>query len=390
MATTAEAVIIGGGVMGCSILYHLATRGLDDALLLERDILGSGSTGRSSSAIGMYLSTGVLSRMAWQSLEIFRDFSDRVGGECGYNQTGHLVFAGDTEEAAFRSNIAMQQQVGIRTGIIDRQQAREIAPHFYLDDCAAIAYEPRSGHADASATAYAYATRARQLGSRVRLQAPAIGVEVQSERVVAVSAADERIETPLAVVATGPWSRNFLLRHGIDLPLAATRHEVLHLKRPLEQLPHHPGGTDIANRTYFRPESADLTLVGDEAPGEVVHDPEIYGRRASQGFIGEVWRRLARRIPAMAEARFGAGYAGLYTSTPDAHPIMDRVEGIQGLYVCTGFSGHGFKLSPMVGQLMAELVLDSQTTSIDITPLRMSRFPEGRGTRPNYGFRGLV
>ena len=382
MATTAGAVIIGGGVMGCSILYHLAARGLGDTFLLERDILGSGSTGRSSSALGMYCSTEVLARMAWQSLEVFLDFRKRVGGECGYTQTGFLVFTGANDEAAFRRNVAMQQRVGIRTGIIDRQQAREIAPHFYLDDCAGIAYEPLSGHADASATAYAYATRARQLGARVRLQAPATGVEVQSGRVVAVNTADERIETPLAVVATGPWSRKFLLGHGTDLPLTTTRQEVLHLKRLLEQLPYHPGGADIANHIYFRPESADLTLVGSGDVGETVDDPEIYGQRASQGFIGEAWSRLARRIPVMAGAGFHAGYAGLYTSTPDFHPIMDRVEGIEGLYICTGFSGQGFKLSPMVGQLMSELILEGQATSIDITPLRMSRFREGR---PNGG-----
>ena len=395
MTTTAEAIIIGGGVMGCSILYNLAARGLADSLLLERDILGSGSTGRSSSAIGMHYATVAHARMAWQSLEIFRDFRQRVGGECGYVQTGYLVFAGEREEEGFRSNVAMQQGVGINTGIISGQEAQELAPGFYLDDCSAIAFEPLSGHADASATAFAYATRARQLGAGIRLQAPATGIEVKSGRVVAVRTATERIETPLAVAATGPWSRNFLRRHGVDLPLEATRHEVVHLRRPTELLPYHPGGCDIANQIYFRPEGADLTLVGDGNTGEfytgeVVEDPEVFGHRASQGFVREAWSRLARRIPLMAEAQFGAGYAGLYTSTPDSHPIIDRVEGIQGLYICTGFSGHGFKLSPMVGMLMAELILDGTATSIDISPLRGSRFREGKLNGPGYDFRGLV
>jgi glycine/D-amino acid oxidase-like deaminating enzyme len=390
MATTAEAVIIGGGVMGCSILYNLAARGLTDTLLLERDLLGSGSTGRSSSAITTHYSTDVHARMARQSLEIFRHFRQRVGGDCGYVQTGYLVFAGDPEEQAFRANVAMQQRAGIQTGIISRQEARALAPNFYLEDCAAIAYEPLSGHADASATAYAYATRARQMGAKVLLKSPATRIEVASGRVVAVHTATARIETSRAVVATGPWSGDFLRQHGIDLPLEATRHEVVHLKRPLELLPYHPGGSDIANQVYFRPEGSDLTLVGNGNIGEVVQDPEIFAQRASQGFIREVWGRLARRIPVMAQAHFGAGYAGLYTSTPDSHPIMDQVEGIEGLYVCTGFSGHGFKLSPMVGELMAELILDGEATSIDISSLRMSRFREGMLNAPGYGFRALV
>ena len=192
------------------------------------------------------------------------------------------------------------------------------------------------------------------------------------------------------VVATGPWSRRFLLEHGIDLPLEATRHEVIHLRRPMDKLPYHPGGADIANLVYFRPESTDLTLVGNGNMEDVVEDPELFASRPTQRFIQDVWTRLARRIPVMAEAEYTTGYAGLYTSTPDSHPIMDRVEGIDGLYICTGFSGHGFKLSPMVGVLMAELMLDGKATTIDISTLRMSRFREGKLNRPRYGFKVLV
>jgi len=377
--------------MGCSIQYNLAVRGLNHTVLLERDLLGSGSTGRSSGAVRMHYSNEVHARMAWRSLEVFRNFDQMVGGECGFLETGYLIFTGEDDLAAFRANITMQQSVGIQTSIVSLEDAQEIAPAFYLDDCAAIAYEPLSGHADPSGTAAAYAARARDLGAQIKLQAPATGVEVSpAGRVVAVTTAEERIETPMAVVATGPWSRGFLLQHGIDLPLQATRHEVIHLKRPLDKLPYHPGGGDIINQVYFRPESTDLTLVGNGNIEEVVEDPEVYAARPSQSFIQEVWSRLARRIPLMADAEYSTGYAGLYTSTPDSHPIIDRVEGIDGLYVCTGFSGHGFKLSPMVGLLMAELMLEGRAATIDITPLRMSRFREGDLNLPSYGFKVLV
>ena len=389
MVETADAVVIGGGVMGCSILYHLAARGMTDALLLEREALGSGSTGRSSGAVRMHYSTEVHARMAWHSVQVFRNFDNIVGGECGYTNTGYLVFSNEDAVDGFRANIALQQSVGIDTREISREDAAELAPAFHLDDCAGIAYEPLSGHADPSGAALAYAARARELGARVRLKAPAESVEVSGGRVTAVVANGERIETDRAIVATGPWSRRFLLGHGIDLPLQATKHEVIHLRRPPE-VPYHPGGGDIANLIYFRPESTDLTLIGNGNLEEDVYDPEVYAQRASQSFIGEVWGRIARRIPAMADAEFATGYAGLYTQTPDSHPVIDRVDGVDGLYICTGFSGHGFKLSPAVGLLVSELVLDGKASTIDITRLRMSRFAEGDLNLPGYGFRVLV
>ena len=390
---TADVVIIGGGVMGCSIACNLAMtageHGLRRIVLLERDTLGSGSTGRSSGAIRMHYSTAVNAELAWRSLHIFRNFADIIGGDCGYVETGYLVFAGPDDLDTFRANIATQQSVGVITDIIGAADAAGLAPGFAVEDAAAIAYEPYSGHADASGTAYAYATRARAEGVSIRLQNPATGIETSEDgsRVIAVTAADgARIETGIAVVATGPWSGAFLQAHGIDVPVVATRHEVLHFRRPLDLVPHHPGGADIGNRIYFRPEGQELTLVGNGNHSDVVDDPEVFAQRASPAFIQDVWQRLARRIPPIADAELAAGYAGLYTNTPDSHPIMDRVEGVDGLYLCTGFSGHGFKLSPMVGVLMAELIGSGRATTMDIAPLRFSRFAEGNLNNAGYGF----
>ncbi len=394
---TADVVVIGGGVMGCSIACNLAMtagqHGLRRIVVLERDTLGSGSTGRSSAGIRMHYSTAVNAELAWRSLHIFRNFDELIGGDCGYVETGYLVFAGADDLGAFRSNIATQQSVGVITDIISAGDAAALAPGFAVEDAAAIAYEPYSGHADASGTAYAYATRARSEGVTIRLQAPATEIETSEDgsRVTAVQTADgTRIETGIAVVATGPWSARFLAAHGVDAPLAATRHEVLHFRRPLDLVPHHPGGADISNRIYFRPEGEDLTLVGNGNHSDVVEDPEVFAQRASPGFIQDVWQRLARRIPPIADAELAAGYAGLYTNTPDSHPIMDRIEGIDGLYLCTGFSGHGFKLSPMVGVLMAELIGYGEATTMDISPLRFGRFADGSHNNAGYEFVVLV
>ena len=148
----------------------------------------------------------------------------------------------------------------------------------------------------------------------------------------------------------------------------------------------------MTNFTYFRPEGSDLTLVGNGNREEEA-DPDAYNPRASMDYVQDVWSRLAKRIPGIEDAEYFTGYAGLYTSTPDLHPVMDRVDGIDGLYICTGFSGHGFKLSPAVGIVMAELILDnldSRETSIDISSLRMSRFAEGDLNTTTYAFKVIA
>ena len=389
MTTATEAVVIGGGVMGTSILYNLVMRGIQRPVLLERDALGSGSTGRSSGAIRMHYSTEVNARLAWESLHIFQDFDEIIGGDVGWVKTGYIVIVPEDSTDALRQNVEMQQSVGIATGIVSIEEARELAPAFHFDEGEAFAYEPESGHGDPSGTALAYSTRARELGATVVLQSPAQTVEVRGGRVVAVITETERYETPIAVVATGPWSSRFLGKLGIDLPLVATRHEVFLLRRPMDKIAYHPGVGDMSNLIYFRPEGPDLTLVGNGNREEDA-DPDAYSPRVSMDFVEDIWGRLTKRIPDMEGAQFTTGYAGLYTTTPDLHPVIDRVNGIEGLYICTGFSGHGFKLSPVVGIVMAELILDGAARTVDISTLRMSRFAEGALNETRYTFRVIA
>ena len=389
MPVKSEAVVIGGGVMGTSILYNLVSRGVERPVLLERATLGSGSTGRSSGIIRMHYSTEVCTRLSWESYHIFMNFDEIIGGEVAFVKTGFLVIAPEDAVEGLRHNTAIQQRVGIDTSIISLREARELAPAFDLGEDESFAWEPESGHADPSGTAMAYATRARELGADVVLESPAVDVEIRNGRVVAVVTANERYETPTAVIATGPWSARFMKRLGIDLPLEATRHEVFFIRRPMDKIASHPGGADLANLTYFRPEGSDLTLVGNgNVENEV--DPDTYNPRPSMDYVEDIWMRLAKRIPDIADGEFFTGYAGLYTSTPDLHPVIDRVDGIEGLYICTGFSGHGFKLSPTVGICMAELILDGAARTVDITPLRMSRFKEGDLNSVTYDFKVIA
>ena len=338
----------------------------------------------------MHYSTQVNARLAWESFRIFQEFDDLIGGgDAGWVRTGFMVVVPHDSIDALKQNISMQQSVGIDTSIVSREEAGERAPAFRFEDGEAFAWEPESGYGDPSGTALAYSTRARELGAQVVLESPARTVEIRDGRVVAVLTAEERYETPIAVVATGPWSSRFLGGLGIDLPLSATRHEVFLLRRSTDNLPYHPGVGDMTNLIYFRPEGADLTLVGN-GNREDETDPDAYNQRPSMDFVQDVWQRLVKRVPDMADAEFSSGYAGLYTSTPDLHPVIDGVQGIDGLYICTGFSGHGFKLAPAVGIVVAELILDGQARTVDISTLRMSRFQEGDLNTTSYSFRVIA
>jgi len=390
MTKTTDAVIIGGGVMGTSILYNLAMQGLKAPVLLERDTLGAGSTGRSSGAVRMHYSTKVNSNLAWESLKIFQNWDEMIGGgDCGFVHTGYMVFVPEDSVGGLEYNIALQQAVGIDTRIISKEDARELGPMFEYQDGEAFAWEPQSGHADPSGTAMAYANRSREMGADVVLESPVTDVEIEDNRVVAVRTANERYETPIAVIATGPWSGRFMKKLGYDLPLEATRHEVFLIRRPMDKLPNHPGGGDMANLTYFRPEGSDLTLVGN-GNAEDVANPDEYSPTIHADHLEDVWLRLAKRLPDIADGELFTGYAGLYTSTPDLHPIIDRVDGIDGLYICTGFSGHGFKLAPAIGTCMAQMILEGESKLVDFTPLRMSRFAEGDLNKTTYRFKVIA
>ena len=387
MKSKADVVVIGGGVMGCSILFNLGRRGVTDTVLVEKESLGAGSTGRSSGIVRMHYSSEVNARIAFGSLETIRDFEEIVGADSGFVNAGAMFIASPEAEESFRRNIAMQQSLGIDTRVLDVQQAKEVAPHFVFDESDAICFEPQSGYADPPSVGQGFASAARGMGAEVLLDNPALDVEIVNDRVVGVETREGRVETDTVVVAAGPWSVQVMRKIGMEIPLKATRHEVFFLKRRMEVLPEHPVIGDLVNMAYMRPESPDLTLVGD-VELEIEANPDDFDQKPGMDYIETMWGRVAKRAPGLGEAEYFTGYAGLYTNTPDGHPIIDKVEGIEGLYVCTGFNGHGFKESPAVGMLVAEMIVDGEATTIDISSLGLSRF-SGEGLH-NIGYASKV
>ena len=387
MKSTADAVIIGGGVMGCSILYNLAARGVKELVLLEQDVLASGSTGKSQAICRTHYSNQVTARMAWESLMVYRSFEEIVGGPSGFVNTGYLVVVGSEDRRALEANVSLQRALGIDTTTVSPEDVAEIAPVLDVNNAGGLAYEPESGYADPYLVTTTYARRAREMGARIHSKTAATNIETSGGRVRAVITGQGRIETDLAVIATGPWSKSMFTGIGLDIPLTTVRHQVISFRRPEDLIPSHPAVGDIAQRCSFRPDSTNLTFMGT---GEEDADPAAYNQAVDMGVVGEAFDKLVGRMPAMSQGFFRGGWSGLFTVTPDWHPILDRVEGIQGLYCAVGFSGHGFKLSPMVGVAMAELILEGAAKTVDIRPLRMSRFKEGDLLRSRYRYSVLA
>ena len=388
MNATAEVVIVGGGVIGTSILFNLGRLGVTDTLLLERDVLGSGSTGRSQAICRMHYSNPVTAKMAWESLSIFKHFNEKVGGESGFVETGYLVVVNGEERGGLERNVALQVGLGIDTMQVTASDLQDIAPMVSVTEGEVMAWEPQSGYADPYMVTTSYSAAAREMGAQVVLRNPATEVEVSGGRVKAVVTADGRVETPVAVVAAGPWSKMVLAKMGIDVPLVPVRHQVASLSRPVDKLPLHPTVGDIAQSFSFRPDGSSLTMMGFGPEEEV--ELETYNQGVDMEVLADALGRLARRIPAMADTEFRTGWSGLFTVTPDWHPILDAVPGIDGLYCAVGFSGHGFKLSPMIGVTMAELIVKGASKSVDISPLRFSRFQEGDLMESSYSYRVLA
>ena len=388
MKRTADVVIIGGGVIGTSILFNLGRLGVTDTLLLEKDVLGSGSTGRSQAICRMHYSNPVTAQMAWESLGIFTNFNETVGGESGFVETGYLVVVKEEDATGLEHNVAMQYGLGIDTLRVTASDLRDIAPMVSVSDDEYMAWEPQSGYADPYMVTTSYGIQAREMGAEIALRTPATAIEVSGGRVKAVITTEGRVETPVAVVAAGPWSKMVLAQIGVDVPLVPVRHQVASLTRPVDKLPLHPTVGDIAQSFSFRPDGSSLTMMGFGDDEEV--DLETYNQGVDMNVMADALGRLAHRIPAMSDAYYRGGWSGLFTTTPDWHPILDAVPGIDGLYCAIGFSGHGFKLSPMIGVTMADLIVEGLSNSIDISPLRFSRFQEGDLLGSSYRYRVLA
>lgn len=375
MAMTADAIIIGGGVHGASLLWHLTKRGLR-AVLLEKKFLAAGGTGKSTALVRQHYDNFVESALTHKSWEYFARWGEVVGGDAGFVKSGFVRTVIPSEVDALKANIAMHKKLGINTILVGPQEVKELEPSYDVSDIEYAAYEPDSGYADPQATTLSFAEEARRMGGQVFQ-------EIQVQRILENKGSIVGVKTdkhgdfsaPVVVVCAGPWTPDLVKPFGVDLPIVSDRHQVASFICPPD-VKLRVCCIDGAKEMYFRPEGHNLVLVGCGVGAKNVA-PDSYNEGIDEDHILFSAQRISERIPQMQEGLSQGGYAGVYDMSPDEKCLLGELP-IKGLYVNAGHSGTGFKIGPAVGLCLSELICDGASKTVDITPLRWSRFAEGK------------
>ncbi len=375
MSKTADVIIIGAGVHGASLAFHLARRGVK-VTVLEKRFVAAGATGRSSGLVRMHYDTEVDSRLAWESFRYFLNWKELVGGDCGFKRTGFIQIVARKDAEALRGNVVMQQRVGIPSFLITAEDVRRLAPSFVTDDFDIAAYEPESGFAMPGDTASALINAARAQGASLLQDHAVSGIIASGDRVTGVKTSQGSFSAPVVVNAAGAWAGQLNKLAGLDLPYDTWRHDTMFVVRPAKIVPSHPTVIDFPRELYFRPEGG-LTLVGLEDGNPLGESPDGDADHAKPGFVERAIERICERIPVMEQGSLHSAHGGYDGITPDQHPMLG-LAGLDGFYLDCGFSGTGFKIGPAVGLCMSELILDGAASTVDISSLSPLRFAQGK------------
>jgi sarcosine oxidase subunit beta len=385
MVETADVVVVGGGVNGASIACALAARGVRRVTLLEKTALASGASGRSSALVRMHYTNEWDARLAWASFPVFRHWPEIMGGPPVFTRTGFLTVVGPEHVEHLRKNVEMLRGIGIDTVALSPSEVRALQPFMTVDDVGAAAYEPESGYASPADVVEGFRRRARELGARIVEGRPVTAIARHESRVTGVETTAGPIESPVVVVSAGAWALPLCRGIGLDLPARTKAIDTVLVTRPPELREPHMVVIDTIQATYFRPESGILTIVGVPCFDYDV-DPDRLGTGLPPHAAPEGARILTHRIPAMERATLARGFRAFDLYSADRHAILDRVEGLDGLYLATAFSGSGFKIAPAVGTCMAELIVDGAAKTVDIRPFGLRRFAEGRPLEGPYPY----
>ena len=373
----ADVVVIGGGVAGLSTAAPLSSLGVNDVLVLERDTVGSGGSGKSSGIVRCHYGIPSLAAMAWLALPVLENAAEILGAPSGYTRTGYLVGVGRPNLGALRPTWPCSRNSASRSSWWATTSARELWPAARLDDFAEFAYEPRGGYGDGHQTAMAFACAARRGGGHLRQHSAVAALDVHGDRVVGVVLADgSRVGAAHVVLAAGPWSTLLASTAGVDLPVRAQRAQILLIEpgRPVTPVPVF---SDLVSLQYVRSEGTGLLLGDSDHSDPEWSEPDGYRERVNDDELAVAVPKFTRRFPGLDRAALSSSYAGCYDVTPDYNPVIGASP-VEGLWLCAGFSGHGYKISPSVGELMADLMIHghSRHRGVDHRDFRWERFGE--------------
>ncbi|HOS69394.1 MAG TPA: FAD-binding oxidoreductase [Bacillota bacterium] len=373
MNKTASVVIIGGGISGCAIAYTLAKKGVKDIVVIERDYLSSGATGRCGAGVRMQWGTEMNCKLAKYSIEFFERANEELDYEYDieFKQGGYLIVASTEKEVnQFKKNIALQNSLGIPSRLLTPKEAKEIVPHMDETKIIAATFNPKDGHLNPFHTTQAYANAAVRLGVEIMKYTTVTGINVENGKVVGVQTDKGYISTPVVVNAAGGYSQLIAKMVGIDLPVYSERHQIL-VTEPVAPM-QGPMFMSFSLNIYCQqtPHGSFIMGRGD------ANEPRDLRITSSWHFMEEMAKTCTELLPPLKELRVVRQWSGLYNISPDRQPIYGPVKEVEGFYLACGFSGHGFMFGPVTGVVIAESIL-GETPTIPVHMLDKDRFERG-------------
>jgi sarcosine oxidase subunit beta len=370
---TASVVVIGGGVVGCSIAYHLARRGQRDVVVLEREAVGSGTTSKAAGGIRSQFPTETEIRFSLEAIGVFERFQEEFGVDIGYRRIGYLFLVSDADDLqGYRDRIALQRRLGVDVREITPAEAKAIVPALRVDDLLAAVWGPTDGMAGPAEVTNGFARRARDLGVRIVEGVGVTGIDVSHGGTQGVTTSQGAVSAPLVINAAGPSAARIGRMAGVDVPVQPRRRHIFFTEPFPEIAGPVPLTTDRASGFYFRKEMEQLLL----SPGDVEDIGEDFEVPMDRARIDETVEKALHRIPIVEKARIAGGWAGLRPLTPDDHAIIGWAPGVDGFFLAVGFGGHGFQHSPATGRYVAEWLLDGKP-SLDLALFDPGRFTAG-------------
>ncbi len=384
MNHTADAVVIGGGIMGASVAHFLAKKGAGRVVLVEKRSLAAVSTGHSAAVVRTFYSNPLTITLAQRSLDMFENDRDMFGGDCGFKRIGYMCVFNDRSATSGRHVLALEKAQGVDAREISPTEIQDLVPPVHVDDLVGAIYEPHSGYVNPTKTTQVLCYSAKEYGLEIHEGTGVIGIELEGNRVAAVKTSQGTIATRVVVNAAGPWGRAMGLSVGLNYSLRWSRESDLVLDRP-EEVGDIPLISDPTSQTYMRSNGKNEILGGRGFPKELEPmDIDDYDPNLDPDTRQCIEQGLSRRIPALRQGRYLRGWASIYAITDDWHPVVGSEPGLDGYYAFFGGSGHGFKLGPPLGEALSDIIL-SQTPTTDIRAFRPNRFSEGELFTSTWG-----
>ena len=378
MSETADIVIIGSGIVGSSVAYHLAEAGCTDVLVIEREAhQGKGSTGKSMGGVRAQFATPVNIQMSIYSIDFFAKFDEVVGHPADYRAHGYLFCATSERHLNYlKTNCERQIALGLKNvELVSRQDIAKFVPQLRVDDVLGGTYCATDGFVDPHSVMMGFMLKAREQGVRLWLDTPVTGITVENGQITGVETKRGHVATQIIVNAAGPWAAEVARMAGVDLPVEPLRRQLVPTEA-FDKLPKRfPMVIDMSTGFHFRREGAGILLAWND-PEETAGFKTDF----DPTFVEKILTRAADRVPCLADAEVNPrrAWAGLYEMTPDHHAIIGSVRGARGLYFANGFSGHGVMHSPASGRITADLILCGHSDLIDTSQLSVDRFAEGK------------